>query len=111
MVEAASNIEPDAPVVCARCGARLEATHFCSECGKIQPVAAGSDYFGFFGLPRKLRIDEQELEKSFYSLSRLFHPDYFMNASAEERQASIERSSMLNDAYRTLRDPVSRAKY
>lgn len=34
-----------------------------------------------------------------------------MNASADERQASIERSSMLNDAYRTLRNPVARAKY
>ena len=72
---------------------------------------SGVDYFTFLDLFRKLRIDEVELEKTFYSLSRQFHPDYFMNASAEERQASIERSSMLNDAYRTLRDPIARAKY
>ena len=69
------------------------------------------DYFEFFGLPRKLLIDEAELEKTFYALSRQFHPDYFMNASAQEQQTSVEQSSMLNDAYRTLRDRVARAKY
>jgi molecular chaperone HscB len=63
------------------------------------------------GLPRNLRLDEAELERSFYALSRQFHPDYFMSASEAERLASMERSSMLNDAYRTLRDRVARAEY
>ena len=96
---------------CPSCGATTESAHFCTACGRIQPVSKGSDYFGFFGLPRRLRLDEVELEKSFYALSRQFHPDYFMNSSAEEQKASIDRSSMLNDAYRTLRDRVGRAKY
>lgn len=96
---------------CLYCRIQTAGPHFCSECGKIQPVVTGSDYFTFFGLPRKLRLDDSELEKSFYALSRQFHPDYFMGAAAEEQQASVERSSMLNDAYRTLRNPVSRAKY
>lgn len=96
---------------CARCGAASTDPHICSECGRLLPLAAGVDYFSFFGLPRKLRIDESELEKSFYSLSRKLHPDYFMNASEEERQASIDRSSLLNDAYRTLRDKISRVQY
>ncbi|MFY9554614.1 MAG: Fe-S protein assembly co-chaperone HscB [Blastocatellia bacterium] len=96
---------------CPYCGARSAGTHFCAVCNKIQPAAAGTDYFSFFGLPRKLRIDESELEKSYYSLSRQFHPDYFMSASEPERQASVERSSMLNDAYRTLRDRVGRVTY
>jgi molecular chaperone HscB len=85
--------------------------HFCAECGKIQPVTAGSDYFSFFDLPHKLRINEAELEKAFYALSRQFHPDYFMSASEPERKASLERSSMLNDAYRILRDHVARVTY
>jgi molecular chaperone HscB len=85
--------------------------HFCAACGHIQPVGRDTDYFAFLGLPRKLRVDEAELEKSFYALSRQFHPDFFMNASPEERQASVERSSLLNDAYRTLRDPISRTLY
>lgn len=111
MAEAAINTEDISVGICMHCGVQATSAHFCSECGKIQPVVAGSDYFSFFGLPRELRIDEAELENSFYALSRQFHPDYFMGASAEERQASIERSSMLNDAYRTLRNPVARAKY
>lgn len=51
------------------------------------------------------------LDKRFRSRSREFHPDYFHNASPEERRASLSRSSHLNDAYRTLRDPQSRAAY
>jgi molecular chaperone HscB len=96
---------------CPHCGAESGSAHFCPECEKIQPIAAGTDYFSFFNLPRKLRLDEAALEKTFYSLSRRLHPDYFMNASGEEQEASVERSSMLNDAYRTLRDRVSRAQY
>ncbi|MFY9607601.1 MAG: Fe-S protein assembly co-chaperone HscB [Blastocatellia bacterium] len=96
---------------CGYCGAQSRFGHFCSDCRKIQPVAEGTDYFAFLGLPRKLRLDEAELEKTFYALSRQFHPDYFMNASPREQQASVERSSMLNDAYRAFRDPVMRAKY
>ncbi|MEK6324091.1 MAG: Fe-S protein assembly co-chaperone HscB [Acidobacteriota bacterium] len=111
MAEAAINTERASQGACLHCGAGSDGGHFCAECGKIQPVAAGSDYFSFFGLPRKLRIDESELEKSFYSLSRQFHPDYFMGGGERERQASVERSSMLNDAYRTLRDRVARVTY
>ena len=96
---------------CAHCGAVSTDAHFCSECGKIQPVVAGTDYFAFFGLPRHLLIDEAALEKDFYSLSRQLHPDYFMTADHAERRASINRSSMLNDAYRTLRDRIKRAQY
>ena len=96
---------------CPHCGAETESAHFCSECLKIQPIVAGTDYFSFFDLPRKLKLDETLLEKDFYALSRRLHPDYFMAASAQERQASVERSSMLNDAYRILRDRVARAQY
>ncbi|HXG91170.1 MAG TPA: Fe-S protein assembly co-chaperone HscB [Blastocatellia bacterium] len=96
---------------CAHCGAQFAGVHFCAYCKKIQPITPGTDYFNFLGLPRKLQLDEAELERTFYSLSREFHPDYFMTASDAERQASIERSSMLNDAYRTLRDRVKRAQY
>ena len=111
MADAAINIANDSAGICQHCGSQSVGAHFCSECGKIQPVASGSDHFGFFGLPRKLRINESELERSFYALSRKFHPDYFMSASEAERQASMERSSKLNDAYRTLRDRVARVTY
>jgi len=111
MAEARINANEAARSECPHCGAQAGGAHFCPDCGKIQPVKAGTDYFAFFGLPRKLALDEAALEKNFYSLSRQLHPDYFMNATDAERQASIDRSSMLNDAYRALREPVSRAKY
>jgi len=111
MAEAATNKERGSQSLCQYCGTQSAGAHFCPECGKIQAVAEVSDHFSFFDLPRKLLIDESELEKAFYALSRQFHPDYFMSASEPERQASMERSSMLNDAYRTLRDRIARVTY
>lgn len=96
---------------CPHCGATTEGVHFCAACGKILPLATGSDYFAFFGLPRKLQLDEAALERDFYTLSRQLHPDYFMNATEAERRLSDERASRLNDAYRTLRDRTARAQY
>lgn len=96
---------------CVYCEAPTASDHFCRTCGRIQPVQPGSDYFAFLGLAKKLAIDVEALEQEFYALSRRFHPDYFMNATAEEQQASLDRSSMLNEAYRTLRDPIRRVKY
>src|SRR6266849_9089218 len=69
------------------------------------------DYFAIFGLPRKLWIEMDGLEKKFLQLSWKLHPDNFVNASERERELSLKRSSELNDAYRTLRDPVARVEY
>ncbi len=69
------------------------------------------DFFSFLGLSRKLKIDAADLEQRYRALSRQFHPDYFYNAPAAERRASLERSSYLNDAYRTLKNPMSRLEY
>jgi molecular chaperone HscB len=69
------------------------------------------DFFSFLGLSRKLTIDMADLEQRYRALSRQFHPDYFYNAPPAERRASLERSSYLNDAYRTLKNPVSRIEY
>jgi molecular chaperone HscB len=97
---------------CPHCGAgALLDAHFCPQCTKILPLPRSVDYFGFLGLPRKLNLDAGDLEQRFRSLSRQFHPDYFYNASTAERRASLERSSYLNDAYRTLKQPASRIEY
>jgi len=69
------------------------------------------DFFSFLGLPRKLNIDHADLERRYRALSRQFHPDYFYNAPPAERRASLERSSYLNDAYRTLRNKMARIEY
>ena len=96
---------------CWSCQAATGGEHFCPACAKIQPLPRGTDYFAFFALPRKLRLDGGELEKRFYQLSWSLHPDNFVRASEYERELSLERSAQLNDAYRTLRDPVSRVEY
>ncbi len=69
------------------------------------------DFFSFLGLPRKLSIDAADLEQRYRALSRQYHPDYFYNAPPAERRLSLERSSYLNDAYRTLRNPIARVEY
>src|SRR6266436_9156788 len=70
-----------------------------------------SDHFSLFALPRKLWIEMSTLEKKFLELSWKLHPDKFVNASAEEQELSLRRSSELNDAYRVLRDPIARVEY
>jgi molecular chaperone HscB len=94
---------------CWSCGA-MRAAHFCDSCGKVQP-AKPADYFSFFGLPRKLNVNGGELEREFYRLSRRLHPDLYVHGSTEEQSWSLQKSSMLNDAYRTLKDPVQRTQY
>ena len=98
--------------VCRDCGggAPIDA-HFCPQCTKILSINRHGDYFSFFGLPRKLGVDPNDLEQRFRGLSRQFHPDYYFNAPPTERRASLERSSYLNDAYRTLKQPSARVEY
>src|SRR5215216_7816260 len=97
---------------CRTCGAGAPVDeHFCPQCSRILALGRHGDYFAFFGLPRALTTDPHDLERRFRELSRKFHPDYYYNASPTERLASLERSSYLNDAYRTLRNPVSRVEH
>jgi molecular chaperone HscB len=69
------------------------------------------DYFEFFSLPRKLVVDVPALEKQFYVLSRRLHPDRFAARPVAEQEAALAESSLLNDAYRTLKEPVARTQY
>jgi molecular chaperone HscB len=94
---------------CWSCGS-MRAAHFCESCGKVQPPVP-VDYFSFFGLPPKLNVDVAVLEKSFYELSRKLHPDLNARAGTQEQEWSMEQSSLLNDAYRTLKDPIKRSAY
>jgi len=106
--------EATAPVVqiCRNCGGGAAVdVHFCPQCTKILSLGRRGDYFSFLGLPRQLQIETATLERNFRALSRQFHPDYFYNASPAERRASLERSSYLNDAYRTLKEPIARVEY
>ncbi len=94
---------------CWSCG-DMRAAQFCKACGKVQPPAA-VDYFAFFGMGRKLNLDGARLEREFYELSRRLHPDLNARADQREQEWSLEQSSLLNDAYRTLKDPIKRTQY
>src|SRR5438552_18488864 len=94
---------------CWSCGT-MRAVHFCSACGKVQPPVP-VDYFTFFGFPKKLNLDTAALEREFYALSRRLHPDMSAQANSRERAWSLEQSSLLNDAYRALKDPIKRTEY
>ena len=69
------------------------------------------NYFEFFDLPQNLAMDLKDLEKRFYALSRKYHPDVHARKGPAERAEAEEATAILNDAYRTLRDPIKRAMY
>jgi molecular chaperone HscB len=98
--------------VCRNCGGGAPVdVHFCPQCTQILTIGRHGDYFAFLGVPRRLNLDASDLEQRFRTLSRQFHPDFFYNATPNERRASLERSSYLNDAYRTLKNPIARVEY
>jgi molecular chaperone HscB len=70
-----------------------------------------NSYFTQFDLPPHLHIDLKALETAFYGQSRKLHPDRFASKPQAEQDAALAASSQLNDAYRTLRDPIARTEY
>ena len=104
-------IDSAVPVECWSCAvAHNESTLFCPHCSKIQPPPGG-DYFSVFSLVPKLDLDLGMLEHQFHKLSRKLHPDRFARASSSEKEWSLADTALLNDAYRTLRDPIRRTEY
>jgi len=104
-------IDSAVPVACWSCSiGRSTSTLFCPHCSKIQPPSGGT-YFSVFGLSPRLKIDLPVLEKEFHRLSRQVHPDRFARATEQERQWSLADTALLNDAYRTLKEPLRRTEY
>ena len=70
-----------------------------------------TDYYEQLGIPRSLNLSLETLRQRYYELSRQLHPDRFMQKPEAERQRALDLSSALNDAYRTLKDPIRRAQH
>lgn len=68
-------------------------------------------YYEALGLEPKLALDSGRLKQRFYDRSREWHPDKFSRAPEDQRQKALDMTALINDAYRTLREPVSRAEY
>ena len=104
-------LESAVPVACWSCSvAHNDFTLFCPHCSKIQPPPGG-DYFAVFNLEPRLNLDLPGLEKEFHRLSRKLHPDRFARSGENEKQWSLADTALLNDAYRTLKDPLRRTEY
>ncbi|MEX3021518.1 co-chaperone HscB [Kluyvera sp. STS39-E] len=69
------------------------------------------DYFTLFGLPVGYHVDTQALAARFQDLQRQNHPDKFANASDAEQLVAVQRSANINQAWQTLRHPLTRAEY
>ncbi len=69
------------------------------------------DHFARLGLPAALELDEAALDRAYFTAQRQWHPDRFVARPAEERAQASTEAAALNDAYRTLKDPLSRAVY
>jgi molecular chaperone HscB len=96
-------------VQCPSCGRPQAPLLSCPDCQA--PLAANLDFFAAVGLPRKLRLDVPRLEATYHTLGRRLHPDRFASAPVKVRDASLRTTALLTRAYRTLRDPLTRASY
>jgi molecular chaperone HscB len=96
-------------IECPSCGRQQEPSLICAECGS--PLAASLDCFSALGMPRRLTIDLDALERRYHELSRKIHPDRFASKGPKVRDASLRATATLTRSYRTLRDPVARGLY
>jgi molecular chaperone HscB len=96
---------------CWRCNHQHQPSHFCPACEAIQLLPPQADYFAVVGVPRCPAVDEKLLAERYYELSRRLHPDLYHTGTAQEKEASVNNTALLNRAYRTLRDAVQRGQY
>lgn len=66
-------------------------------------------YFELLSLPQSFEIDLTQLESAYFSAQRQYHPDRFVAKPADERAKAAAISANLNDAYHTLKHPLTRA--
>ncbi len=83
----------------------------CVACNAVQPPDPKTDYFRVLGVPQAFAVDMSDLERRYKETTKILHPDRFARADPTARRASLERSIQLNEAWRTLKDPVRRAEY
>jgi molecular chaperone HscB len=99
------------PVKCKHCDKTMSTPVVCDYCHTIGPDAAVADHFTLLGLPRCFDLDLAEIHRKFLALSRHAHPDFHAEDTPEVQQLHLQVSAALNDAYRTLKDPATRAAY
>ena len=69
------------------------------------------NYFQLFGLETQFTIDLAKLSTLYQTLQKKVHPDRFANASSQDQLLAVKKSTLINDAYQTLKNPLKRAQY
>ena len=69
------------------------------------------NYFELFDIPVQLKINVASLSKKFFELSKKYHPDYFVKESEQVQGEALEKSAMLNKAWKTFQTPAATIKY
>ena len=69
------------------------------------------NYFELYNIPVSLKPDQQEIKKKFYELSRKYHPDFASQGTEDEQAEALEKSSLVNKAYKTFYNPDDTIKY
>ena len=103
------NQDQNSEMLCWHCTKATEAL-VCNQCGKIQPPM-NKDYYALIGVPVSFGVDLVYLEKKYLQLQKQIHPDLFVDKSMRERRYASQQSSMANQAYEVLKDPVQRGHY
>ena len=70
-----------------------------------------ADHFALFGLPRVQTLDLESLESSYRAVQSKVHPDKHAHAGDSDRRLAMQWATRINEAYRTLKNPLSRAQY
>lgn len=96
---------------CWNCEKDTAGRPFCPACGKIAARPPGATLFEVFSMKPSYDVNIPALERQFRELSLQLHPDRFAQADARERRLSLEQTTALNEAYKTLKDPARRAFY
>ena len=98
-------------MICWSCERAAGTGAMCSYCGAVQPPQPDEDFFAVLGVPRRYQQDLVQAEARFRELSRQVHPDRFARADPQARRASLQRTVQLNEAWKTVKEPVRRAEY
>jgi len=69
------------------------------------------NHFELFGLPLRFHLDLAQLEQAYREIQSRVHPDRFVHAGDAERRTSMQSATRVNEAYRTLKNPLARARY
>ena len=99
------------PAKCIACDRELNSPVVCDYCHTLNPINSPTDYFQLLGIERRFDLDADTLRQKFLALNRHAHPDFHTGDTPEVRELSLNVASAVNDAYRTLQDPISRAEY